>query len=68
MCKNAELKIRYKGDKSKWEIIPVCYKGKAADVNKMVYTVILLTAVQEIRWNFVGSAQGHYVFGTYAEF
>ena len=63
-----EVKIRYKGDCTKWEDLPVMGEYFTHELTELIDLLSKAHSIQEIRWNYKGSAQGHYTFGNYAEF
>lgn len=58
--KNRQVKIRKHGNLSSWESIPYLSGLYSLDEIKAFSK---LYDVQEIRWNYINSLQGHYVWG-----
>ena len=63
-----EIKIKYKGDNTKWESIPVFGEYFKSEWEVLKPLLEMSEIIQEIRWNYQGSSQGHYCFGLYASF
>lgn len=52
-----------------WEELPVLFTGKAESIDEadgFAYGMSVICG-QEVRWNYTGSAQGHYVNAKYEE-
>lgn len=59
-----EVRARIKGDSRKWEdISPATYSCETQQEAYVLVSGLLpvITDVKELRWNWKGSRQGHYV-------
>ena len=52
-----------------WEELPVLFTGKADSIDEADRFAYRMSVIfgQEVRWNYPGSGQGHYVNAKYEE-
>lgn len=58
-----EIKIRELGNKKNWEDIEIFSEVQEANLDLAIETFKNFYIFQELRWNYKGSYQGHYVSG-----
>lgn len=56
----AEIKIRVKDDTRKWESIGVYDRIAGNRIYEKISELLHCDDIQEVRWNYAGSMQGHY--------
>lgn len=56
----AEIKIRYADDTRKWEEISVYDRIASKTLYEVITCLLKNPDVAEVRWNYLGSLQGHY--------
>lgn len=63
-----ELKFKEKGQIAKWEDLPIVQVSLINNLGSAVVHLVRLFQMVEIRWNFRGSLQGHYIGGNVSRF
>jgi hypothetical protein len=58
--KVAEIKIRYIDDTRQWEQVSVYDRIASHTLYEVISRLLKSPDVDEVRWNYLGSLQGHY--------
>jgi len=63
MTNQIEIKIRWNDDHRKWADIPVSFTATVDEgmEDKMCRNTLVNSNIKEIRWNYLGLSQGHYI-------
>ena len=68
MSEKIELKVQ-RDPYVRWEELPVLFTGKVDSIDEADGFAYRMSVIfgQEVRWNYTGSGQGHYVNAKYEE-